>query len=111
MAYENCISNSPHEVLFFTIKSGLHELRLGILFFCLKVKLILAYITQLHMITCFNVSASIFLLWEFCLFQSYSPWYRKAMKSPLKPTLVPLKYTCYPVYLEREMPKVSFSSL
>lgn len=45
-----------------------------------------ADITQLHMITCFNFSASVFLLWEFCLFQSYSPWYRKAVKLPLKPT-------------------------
>lgn len=76
MAYENRISNSSHEVLFSL--SNLVYMSFGLeyfFFFFIKVKLILAYISQLHMITCFNFSASIFLLWEFCLFQSYSPCY------------------------------------
>lgn len=36
----------------------------------------------------FNVPASVFLLGEFRLFQSFSLWYRKAMESPLKPTFL-----------------------
>lgn len=62
----------------------------------------------------FNFSGNFFSslhLWEFCLFRSYSPWYRKAMKSPLKPTYLFPQSTRYPVYLEREMPKMWVSSL
>lgn len=61
MAYENYISKSSHEVLF--LLSNLVYMSFGLgggVLFLKQVKLMFAYITQLHMITCFNFSASVF---------------------------------------------------
>lgn len=61
MAYENYISKSSHEVLFLLSNLVYMSFGLGgVVLFLKQVKLMFAYITQLHMITCFNFSASVF---------------------------------------------------
>lgn len=50
-------------------------------FFLQQFKFLFSSINKLHRVTYFNFSALVFPLWEFCLLLSYSPWYRKMMKS------------------------------
>lgn len=107
--------NSSRQVLFLLSDLVYTSFGLGsfFFFFLKQLKLVFAYITPPHdyILTFLVTSSAVFLLWEFCLFRSYSPWYRKAMKSPLKPTYLFPQSTRYPVYLKREMPKMWVSSL